>query len=104
MMTAWSWSWEGGPAYSAHATLGSVIAHEILHVFDLHHRLPLDPEINLKNWVWITPKSWSQLESKIECVAKLYAKRFWRKVQFYGNEVDVQVSQNFFFFFDTVNL
>ncbi|XP_008550399.1 endothelin-converting enzyme 1 [Microplitis demolitor] len=94
MMTAWSWSWEGGPAYSAHATLGSVIAHEILHVFDLHHRLPLDPEINLKNWVWITPKSWSQLESKIECVARLYAKRFWRKVQFYGNEVDVQFDWN----------
>ncbi|KAG8036773.1 hypothetical protein G9C98_004095, partial [Cotesia typhae] len=94
MMTAWSWSWEGGPAYSAHATLGSVIAHEILHVFDLHHRLPLDPEINLKNWIWITPKSWSQLESKIECVARLYAKRFWRKVQFYGNEVDVQFDWN----------
>lgn len=92
MMTAWSWSWDGGPSYAAHATLGSVIAHEILHAFDLHHRrLPIDPDIVNDQWLWITPEAWSRLEAKIECVARLYAKRFWRKVKFFGNYVDVQV-------------
>ena len=92
MMTAWSWSWDGGPSYAAHATLGSVIAHEILHAFDLHHRrLPIDPDVVTDQWLWITPEAWSRLEAKIECVAKLYAKRFWRKVKFFGNYVDVQV-------------
>lgn len=48
MMAAWSWSWEGGPAFASYATLGSVIAHEILHAFDLHHRrLPLDPDLDV---------------------------------------------------------
>ncbi|XP_015109217.1 neprilysin-2 [Diachasma alloeum] len=95
MMTAWSWSWEGGPAYAAHATLGSVIAHEILHAFDLHHRrLPLDPDIGVENFLWITPESWNRLETKIQCVGKLYAKRFWKKVQFYGDPVDVQFDWN----------
>lgn len=48
MMAAYSWSWEGGPAFASYATLGSVIAHEILHAFDLHHRrLPLDPDLDI---------------------------------------------------------
>ncbi|KOX71067.1 Neprilysin [Melipona quadrifasciata] len=96
MMTAWSWSWDGGPAYAAHATLGSVIGHEILHAFDLHRRrLPLDPDMSVDQWLWITPESWKRLEARIECVARLYARSFWRKVQFYGNDVAVQ----FFSFF-----
>ncbi|KAI4501551.1 hypothetical protein M0802_003428 [Mischocyttarus mexicanus] len=91
MMTSWAWSWDGGPAYAAHATLGSVIAHEILHAFDLHRRrLPLDPDLNVDQWLWITTESWKRLEARIECVAKLYARSFWRKVQFYGNDVAVQ--------------
>ncbi|XP_043274148.1 neprilysin isoform X3 [Venturia canescens] len=95
MMTAWSWSWDGGPSYAAHATLGSVIAHEILHAFDLHHRrLPIDPDVVNDQWLWITPEAWSRLEAKIECVARLYAKRFWRKVKFFGNYVDVQFDWN----------
>ncbi|XP_006616629.1 neprilysin-1-like isoform X4 [Apis dorsata] len=95
MMTAWSWSWDGGPAYAAHATLGSVIGHEILHAFDLHRRrLPLDPDINVDQWLWITPESWKRLEARIECVARLYARSFWRKVQFYGNDVAVQFDWN----------
>ncbi|XP_034940885.1 neprilysin-2 [Chelonus insularis] len=95
MMTAVSWSWEGGPAYSAHATLGSVIAHEILHAFDLHRRrYNSDPILNVNNWLRITPKSWNQLEARIECIAKLYARRFWRKIQYYGDEVDVQFDWN----------
>lgn len=94
MMTAWAWSWDGGPAYAAHATLGSVIGHEILHAFDLHRRrLPLDPDLNVDQWLWITPESWKRLEARIECVARLYARSFWKKVQFYGNDVAVQVGQ-----------
>lgn len=97
MMTAWSWSWDGGPAYAAHATLGSVIGHEILHAFDLHRRrLPLDPDMNVDQWLWITPESWKRLEARIECVARLYARSFWRKVQFYGNDVAVQVGKNIY--------
>lgn len=93
-MNAWSWSWDGGPAYAAHATLGSVIGHEILHAFDLHRRrLPLDPDMNVDQWLWITPESWKKLEARIECVARLYARSFWRKVQFYGNDVAVQVDR-----------
>ncbi|XP_076284156.1 neprilysin-1 isoform X4 [Lasioglossum baleicum] len=95
MMTAWSWSWDGGPAYSAHATLGSVIGHEILHAFDLHRRrLPLDPDLSVDQWLWITPESWKRLEARIECVARLYARSFWKKVQFYGNDVAVQFDWN----------
>ncbi|XP_054011540.1 neprilysin-1-like isoform X2 [Hylaeus anthracinus] len=95
MMTAWSWSWDGGPAFAAHATLGSVIGHEILHAFDLHRRrLPLDPDMNVDQWLWITPESWKRLEARIECVARLYARSFWRKVQFYGNDVAVQFDWN----------
>lgn len=92
MMTSWAWSWDGGPAYAVHATLGSVIAHEILHAFDFHRRrLPMDPDLNVDEWLWITPNAWKRLEAKIECVARLYARSFWRKVQFYGNDVTVQV-------------
>ncbi|XP_076666127.1 neprilysin-1 isoform X2 [Andrena cerasifolii] len=95
MMTAWSWSWDGGPAYAAYATLGSVIGHEILHAFDLHRRrLPLDPDLNVDQWLWITPESWKRLEARIECVARLYARSFWKKVQFYGNDVAVQFDWN----------
>ncbi|CAL7951057.1 unnamed protein product [Xylocopa violacea] len=95
MMTAWSWSWDGGPAFAAHATLGSVIGHEILHAFDLHRRrLPLDPDLNVDQWLWITEESWKRLEARIECVARLYARSFWRKVQFYGNDVAVQFDWN----------
>lgn len=100
MMIAWSWSWDAGPAYAAHATLGSVIGHEILHAFDLHRRrLPLDPDMNVDQWLWITPESWKRLEARIECVARLYARSFWRKVQFYGNDVAVQVENIFFTYF-----
>lgn len=99
MMTAWSWSWDGGPAYAAHATLGSVIGHEILHAFDLHRRrLPLDPDMNVDQWLWITPESWKRLEARIECVARLYARSFWRKVQFYGNDVAVQVGKTIYIY------
>ncbi|XP_051159480.1 neprilysin-1-like [Leptopilina boulardi] len=99
MMAAYSWSWEGGPAFASYATLGSVIAHEILHAFDLHHRrLPLDPDLDItfgnERWIWITPESWRRLEARIECVANLYARSFWRKVKFYGNSVDVQFDWN----------
>ncbi|KAG7200209.1 hypothetical protein KM043_000641 [Ampulex compressa] len=95
MMRSWAWSWDGGPAYTAHATLGSVIGHEILHAFDLHRRrLPLDPDLNVDQWLWITPESWKRLEARIECVARLYARSFWRKVQFYGNDVAVQFDWN----------
>ncbi|XP_047359267.1 neprilysin isoform X2 [Vespa velutina] len=95
MMTSWAWSWDGGPAYAVHATLGSVVAHEILHAFDLHRRrLPLDPDLNVDQWLWITTESWKRLEARIECVAKLYARSFWRKVQFYGNDVAVQFDWN----------
>ncbi|EZA60236.1 Endothelin-converting enzyme [Ooceraea biroi] len=95
MMTSWAWSWDGGPAYAVHATLGSVIAHEILHAFDFHRRrLPIDPDLNVEEWLWITPESWKRLETRIECVARLYARSFWRKVQFYGNDVAVQFDWN----------
>ncbi|KAJ8672950.1 hypothetical protein QAD02_004211, partial [Eretmocerus hayati] len=95
MMTAWSWSWDGGPAYSAYATLGSAISHEVLHAFDLHHRrLPLDPEPVNDQWSWITPEAWRRLEVMVECIAKLYARSFWRKVKLFGNSVDVQFDWN----------
>ncbi|XP_031780463.1 neprilysin-1 isoform X2 [Nasonia vitripennis] len=95
MMTAWSWSWDGGPAYAVYATLGTVISHEVLHAFDLHHRrLPLDPEPLSEHWSWITPEAWRRLEAMIECVAKLYARSFWRKVKFFGSSVDVQFDWN----------
>ncbi|XP_011137459.1 neprilysin-1 [Harpegnathos saltator] len=95
MMTSWAWSWDGGPAYAVHATLGSIVAHEILHAFDFHRRrLPIDPDLNTDEWLWITPNSWKRLEARIECVARLYARRFWRKVQFYGNDVTVQFDWN----------
>lgn len=98
MMTSWAWSWDGGPAYAVHATLGSVIAHEILHAFDFHRRrLPIDPDLNIDEWLWITPNAWKRLETRIECVARLYAKSFWRKVQFYGSDVAVQVHYRFIF-------
>lgn len=96
MMTAWSWSWEGGPAYAVYSTLGSVMSHEVLHAFDLHHRrLPLDPDPINDQWSWITPEAWRRLEVMIECVAKLYARSFWKKVKFFGSSVDVQVNRNF---------
>ncbi|XP_014222216.1 neprilysin-1-like isoform X1 [Trichogramma pretiosum] len=95
MMSAWSWSWEGGPSYAVYATLGSVISHEVLHAFDLHHRrLPLDPDPINNHWSWITPDAWHRLEVMVECVAKLYARSFWKKVQFFGNSVDVQFDWN----------
>ncbi|XP_012226290.1 neprilysin-1 [Linepithema humile] len=95
MMTSWAWSWDGGPAYAVHATLGSVIAHEILHAFDFHRRRsPVDPDMNTDEWLSITPDSWKRLEARIECVARLYARSFWRKVQFYGNDVAVQFDWN----------
>lgn len=99
MMTAWSWSWDsGGPAYIRYATLGSVISHEVLHAFDLHHRrLPLDPEPVNDQGYWITPEAWRRLEVMIECVAKLYARSFWKKVKLFGNSVDVQVILNFIY-------
>lgn len=96
MMTSWAWSWDGGPAYVVHAALGSVIAHEILHAFDFHRRrLPIDPDLNVDEWLWITSDSWKRLETRIECVARLYARSFWRKVQFHGNDVAVQVRFEF---------
>lgn len=96
LMTSWTWSWDGGPAYAVHATLGSVIAHESLHAFDFHRRkLPIDPDLNIDEWLWITPDSWKRLETRIECVARLYARSFWRKVQSYGNDVAVQVCYKF---------
>ncbi|XP_015589308.1 neprilysin-1 [Cephus cinctus] len=91
MMTAWSWSWDGGPAYAAHATLGSIVGHEILHAFDLHHR---GQSLDTDQLLWLTPKTWRRLEARIECVAKLYARSFWRKVKFFGNNVDVQFDWN----------
>ncbi|KAK0098161.1 hypothetical protein PV326_010738 [Microctonus aethiopoides] len=94
LMAAWSWSWEDGPAYAAHATLGSVIAHEILHAFDLHRHSPLDSNLTMKDWLWFTPESWNRLEAKVECIAKHHARRFWRKVQFYGDQVNVQFDWN----------
>jgi len=98
MMTSWAWSWDGGPAYAVHATLGSVIAHEILHAFDFHRRRsPVDPDTNTDEWLSITPDSWKRLEVRIECVARLYARSFWRKIQFYGNDVTVQVRYRFTF-------
>lgn len=84
MLTAWPW--DGGPAYMAHATLGVVIGHEVLHAFDVHHRSQQPEE-----WLWLTAESRRRLEARIECVAKLYAKSFWKKVQFLGNSVDVEV-------------
>lgn len=92
-MTSWAWSWDGGPAFAVHATLGSVIAHEILHAFDFHRRrLPsLEPDRDVDEWLRVTPDSWKRLESKIECVARLYARSFWRRVQSYGNDIAVQV-------------
>ncbi|XP_011500952.1 PREDICTED: neprilysin-21 [Ceratosolen solmsi marchali] len=95
MMTMWSWSWNGGPTYDVYATLGSVISHEVLHAFDLHHRqLPLDLDPVSTQWSWITPESWHKLQVMIECVAKLYARSFWRKVKLYGNSVDIQYDWN----------
>lgn len=92
MMTSWAWSWDGGPAFAVHATLGSVIAHEILHAFDFHHgRLPVEPDRNIDEWLRVSPDSWKRLETRIECVARLYARSFWRKVQSYGNDIAVQV-------------
>ncbi|XP_018397031.1 PREDICTED: neprilysin-like [Cyphomyrmex costatus] len=95
MMTSWAWSWDGGPAFAVHATLGSVIAHEILHAFDFHHRkLPMEPDRDIDEWLRVTPDSWKRLETKIECIARLYARSFWRKVQSYGNDVAVQFDWN----------
>ncbi|XP_070166397.1 neprilysin-1 isoform X3 [Polyergus mexicanus] len=95
MMTSWAWSWDGGPAYAVHATLGSVIAHEILHAFDFHRRKSsINPDLNIDEWLWIRPDSWKRLETRIECVARLYAKNFWRKVQSYGSDVAVQFDWN----------
>ncbi|XP_018357556.1 PREDICTED: endothelin-converting enzyme 1-like, partial [Trachymyrmex cornetzi] len=96
MMTSWAWSWDGGPAFAVHATLGSVIAHEILHAFDFHRRkLPMEPDRNIDEWLRVTADSWKRLETKIECVARLYARSFWRKVQSYaGNDVAVQFDWN----------
>lgn len=92
MMISWTWSWDGGPAYAVHATLGSVIAHEILHAFDFHRRKsPVDPDPNIDEWLWIKPDSWKRLETRIECVARFYARSFWRKVRSYGSDVAVQV-------------
>ncbi|TGZ54303.1 Endothelin-converting enzyme 1 [Temnothorax longispinosus] len=92
MMTSWAWSWDGGPAFAVHATLGSVIAHEILHAFDFHRRrLPMEPDRDVDELLRVTPNSWKRLETRIECVARLYARSFWRKVQSYGNDVAVQV-------------
>lgn len=98
MMTSWAWSWDGGPAFAVHATLGSVIAHEILHAFDFHQRrLPsVEPDRNIDEWLRVTPDSWKRLETRIECVARLYARSFWRRVQSYGNDVAVQVSPRVF--------
>ncbi|XP_011636388.1 neprilysin-1-like [Pogonomyrmex barbatus] len=95
MITSWAWSWDGGPAFAVHATLGSVIAHEILHAFDFHRRkLPAEPERDVDEWLRVTPDSWKRLEARIECVARLYARSFWRKVQSYGNDVAVQFDWN----------
>ncbi|XP_011867543.1 PREDICTED: neprilysin-1 [Vollenhovia emeryi] len=95
MMTSWAWSWDGGPAFAVHATLGSVIAHEILHAFDFHRRkLLAEPDRDIDEWLRVTPDTWRRLETKIECVARLYARSFWRKVQSYGNDVAVQFDWN----------
>ncbi|XP_018056430.1 PREDICTED: neprilysin-1-like [Atta colombica] len=95
MMTSWAWSWDGGPAFAVHATLGSVIAHEILHAFDFHRRkLPMELDQNIDEWLHVTADSWKRLETKIECVARLYARSFWRKVQSYGNDVAVEFDWN----------
>lgn len=87
MLTAWPW--DSGPAYMAYATLGSVMGHEVLHAFDVHQRGQQPDE-----WVWLTQESRRRLEARIECVAKLYARSFWKKVQFLGSSVDVQVIFN----------
>ncbi|XP_046614383.1 neprilysin-3-like isoform X1 [Neodiprion virginianus] len=84
MLTAWPW--DVGPSYMSHATLGVVIGHEVLHAFDVHHRSHHPEE-----WLWLTTESRRRLEARIECVAKLYAGSFWKKVQFLGNSVDVQL-------------
>ncbi|KAG5319125.1 NEP protein, partial [Acromyrmex heyeri] len=95
MMTSWAWSWDGGPAFAVHATLGSVIAHEILHAFDFHRRkLPMESDRNIDELLRVTADSWKRLETKIECVARLYARSFWRKVQSYGNDIAVQFDWN----------
>ncbi|KAL0115549.1 hypothetical protein PUN28_010815 [Cardiocondyla obscurior] len=95
MMTSWAWSWDGGPAFAVHATLGSVIAHVILHAFDFHrYKLPIELDRSADEWLRITPDSWKRLESKIECVARLYARSFWRKVQSYENDMIVQFDWN----------
>ncbi|KYN03446.1 Neprilysin-1, partial [Cyphomyrmex costatus] len=87
-------SWDGGTAFTVHATLGSVIAHKILHAFDFHHRkLPMKPDWNIDEWLRVKPDSWKRLETKIECIARLYARSFWRKVQSYRNDVTVQITE-----------
>lgn len=97
MMTSWAWSWDGGPAFAVHATLGSVVTHEVLHAFDFHRRrLPAELDQDTDDWLHVTPDSWKQLETRIECVARLYARSFWRKVQSYGNDVAVQVDLHVF--------
>lgn len=77
------------PSCIVHATIGSILAHELLHGFDLHGAR-YDSQGRMRDW--LAPEVRLGLEARVDCVARQYAKVFKRQVKFMGNKVDIQVS------------
>ncbi|GLH13888.1 Neprilysin-3 [Gryllus bimaculatus] len=75
------------PRYVPHATVGLLLAHEMVHAFDLAgiahgaDGAPAD---------WFSAPARLRLEARLDCVARQYAAAFTRQVAFLGSSVDVQ--------------
>jgi predicted metalloendopeptidase len=76
------------PRYIPYATIGVIFAHEMLHGFDLTG-ISYDAEGDPRQW--FSPESLLRLEARLDCVARQYAATFWKKINFMGANIDVQV-------------
>lgn len=83
------------PRYIPYSTIGLIFAHEILHGFDLNG---IGYDSNGEPANLLTPESRVKLEARLDCVVKQFSSTFWKKVNFLGTNVDVQVNVKFLYF------
>lgn len=78
------------PNYIPYATIGLIFTHEILHGFDL---TGIGYDAKGEQREWFSPESRLKLEARLDCVVRQYAATFWKKVNFMGANIEVQVSK-----------
>ena len=76
------------PEYLRYASVGLIVAHEMLHAFDLSGA-GYDARGRPRDW--LTPDTRFRLEARLDCIARQYSTTFGKQVRFLGQIVDVQV-------------